>query len=227
MRAHRWGAGLALVLAAACVAAATPTREFEPRHFTGLTAKVIKSDEDATLDIDFDRVGGGLLRFAHCRELKADLLAQVLPSQAALADILRLNCLAVHRYAGSAVARHSHLPARWSASAVGQMPAQLLPKLGPAGPAETAAGPDGSLAQRLGPRQIAQMADGAVRVTGAEVVAQIHRQARADFDGDGNEDWLLRIDWAARQGDARGSELVLVARPVAGAPLRVAERLTP
>lgn len=226
MPAHRWGASLALLLAAACAAAAAaaPRREFETRNFTGLTAKTITTDDDATLDIDFDRSTGGLLRFAHCRELKPDLLAQVQPSQAVLAETLRLNCLAVHRYASSAEARHSNLPARWSASAVGEMPAELLPQLGPAG---AAASPEGSLAQRLGKGHIALAKDGAVRVTGTEVVALFQRLARADFDGDGNEDWLLRIDWAARQGDARGSALVLIARPAAKGPLRVLERLAP
>jgi hypothetical protein len=227
MRAHRWAAGLALLMAGAWCAAAVPQRDFEPRHFTGLTAKVITRDDDATLDIDFDRVGGGVLRFAHCREVLPNLLAQVLPSQATLAEILRLNCLAVHRYALSQPATHSHLPPRWSAAAVAKMPAELLPQMVPADQAVVASGRGGTLARHPGARRITQAADGAVRVNGSEVVALFHRLARADFDGDGKEDWLLRIDWAARRGDARGSELVLVARPVADGPLRVVERVVP
>jgi hypothetical protein len=235
VRAHRWAASLALWLFGACWAANPPQREFEPRHFTGLTAKAISGDDDATLDIDFDRIGGGLLRFAHCREVlpnqraqgQPDLLAQVLPSQAALVDILRLNCLAVHRFSLSRPARRSHLPVRWSAAAVAMMPADLLPALGPADQPGAAPGRGGTLARRAGSRRITQAADGAVRVTGAEVVALFHRLARADFDGDGSEDWLLRIDWAARQGDARGSALVLVGRPVKGGPLQVVERVVP
>jgi len=231
MRVHRWAAGLALLLAGACWAA--PQRAFEQRHFTGLTAPVITRDDDATLDIDFDRVGGGLLHVARCRDAlpnvrapgQPDPLAQVVPSQAALAEILRLNCLAVHRYARSQPAQRSRLPARWSASVVAKMPAELLPRLGPA--SEAGAGSGRTLARQPGARRITQDADGAVRVTGAEVVALFHRLARADFDGDGSEDWLLRIDWAARQGDARGSQLVLVGRPAAGGPLRVVERLVP
>ena len=62
-------------------------------------------------------------------------------------------------------------------------------------------------------------------MTGADMVALFHRLARADFDGDGSEDWLLRIDWTARHGDACGSELVLVGRPVKGGPLKVLERV--
>lgn len=235
MRAHRWAASLALWLVGGCWAASPPQREFEPRHFTGLTAKVITGDDDATLDIDFDRVGGGLLRVAHCREVlpnqrapgQPNLLARVLPSQAPLAEILRLNCLAVQRYVKSQPARGSHLPARWSAAAVAKMPADLLPQLGPSDQPAAAPSGGGTLARRPGSRRITQAADGAVRVTGAEVVALFHRLARADFDGDGNEDWLLRIDWAARQGDARGSELVLVGRPVKGGPIRVVERMLP
>ena len=227
MRAHRWAAGLALLLAGACWAGAAPQREFEARHFTGLTAKLITREDDATLDIDFDRTGGGLLRFSHCREVQPGLLAQVVPSQAALAEILRLNCLAVQRYAGSQPAKHRHLPARWSASAVAKMPADLLPVLGPADQGKAASGAVSTLGRQAGARHITQAADGAVRVNSAEVTALFHRLARADFDGDGNEDWLLRIDWGARQGDARGSALVLVARPAARGPTQVLERLAP
>ena len=48
MRAHRWAAGLALLLAGACWAGAAPQREFEARHFTGLTAKLITREDDAS-----------------------------------------------------------------------------------------------------------------------------------------------------------------------------------
>ena len=228
MAMRRWRAGPALLLATWCCAAgaAPPQRAFEPRYFTGLAAGMVASEDDATLDIDFDKVGGGLLRFGHCREVKPDVLAQVVPSQAVLADILRLNCVAVRRYAASRPAARNHLPARWSAAAVGKMPAELLHELGPGDQAyRTATRSDATLARRPGQWHITLARDGAVQVTGAEVVALFHRLARADFDGDGNEDWLLRIDWAARQGDARGSELVLVTCPVAGEPMRVIERV--
>jgi len=217
------------------VHAASPQRVFEPRFFTGLTAQVITREEDATLDIDFDRIGGGLLSFRHCRELLPDALVLVQPSQLALVNILRLNCQAVHRYVRSQPARRSHLPARWSAAAVAAMPSALLPRLGPVDAATTPAtvssdlpaGAGSTLARQPGRHRVTQAADGSVRVTGSEVLAVFHRLARADFDGDGSEDWLLRIDWAARDGDARGSELVLVARPLAGGPIQLVERMMP
>jgi hypothetical protein len=231
--------GLPLLLAGACAAAVAatpaPQRHFEVRHFTGLTAKAITREDDATLDIDFDRLGGGLLRFAHCRELRPALLAQVVPAQAVLAETLRLNCLAVRRFDAARPAVRSQLPRRWSAATVAAMPAALLPVLAPVeGQTSAASAPSASaaaerpatLARRPGSRHIGLAADGAVRVSGSDVVALLHRLACADFDGDGSEDWLVRIDWAARHGDARGSELVLISRMAAGGRWRVIERVT-
>lgn len=230
-----WGLAITCASATAATAAAAPPREFDTRLFTGLTAQRLAREDDATLDIDFDRVGGGLVRFAHCRDVQPGPLAQVQPSQATLAEVLRLNCLAVKRYAASQPANRSQLPARWSAAAVALLPADLMPSLVPAG-AEASTGAasaanatkvqaGATLARQPGARHIKLAHDGTVQVTGADVVAQFHRLARADFDGDGSEDWLLRIDWAATQGDARGSALVLVARPAANQPARVLERL--
>lgn len=228
MQATRGWAGwwLALALANGSVAApaSAPVREFEPRHVAGLTAAAIEREEDATLDIDFDRIGGGLVRFGHCREVQPERLGQVQPSQAVLARTLQLNCLAVQRYVQSRPATRSLMPGRWSAAAVASLPGETLPQLGPM---PAAAGGTTSLARQVGRPHISMGADGVVQVRGTELTALYHRLARADFDGDGAEDWLLRIDWAARQGDARGSELMLVSRPRAGAAPRVVWRAAP
>jgi hypothetical protein len=36
--------------------------------------------------------------------------------------------------------------------------------------------------------------------------------ARADFDDDGTEDLLVRVDWAARDAMGQGSDLILLSR---------------
>jgi hypothetical protein len=218
---------LGMVLLGACgaVAAAPPQRTFEPRHFIGLTAKLISTEDDATLDVDFDRIGGGQLHLAHCREVQPALMQQVVPPQEVLADILRLNCLAIQRYAGSRPAKRSHLPARWSAAALAKLPAELLPELGPGDAVSPTVSRPSTLARRPGARHITLARDGCVRVDGTEVQALFHRLARADFDGDGYEDWLLRMDWGAQQADAKGSQLIVVTRLMAGGPLHVVERI--
>jgi hypothetical protein len=218
--------GMLLLGACGAVAAAPPQRVFEARHFIGLTAKVISTEDDATLDVDFDKIGGGQLHLAHCREVQPALMQQVVPPQEVLAEILRLNCLAVQRYAGSRPAKHSHLPARWSAAAVAKLPAELLPELGPGDAmSSTVSRPRITLARRPGARHITLARDGYVRVNGTEVQALVHRLARADFNRDGYEDWLLRMDWGAQRGDAKGSQLIVATRLKAGGPLRVVERI--
>ncbi|MBI5259005.1 MAG: hypothetical protein HY855_21045 [Burkholderiales bacterium] len=197
---------------------------FQVRHVAGLTATVVEHDDDATLDIDFDRIGGGLARFTHCREVRAERLAQVQPSQATLARMLQLNCQALHRYVSSRPAHRSLLPGRWSVAAVGSLPGPTLPRLVPA--AAASAGTE-TLSHAVGRRRISVGADGVARVRSAELLALYHLLARADFDADGLEDWLLRIDWAALHGDARGSELVLVSRVRRGAPVQVLWRAEP
>ena len=223
-----WRAALWLVLASACgaMAAAPPQRAFEPRHFTGLTAKVISSEDDATLDYDLSKIGGGPLRFGHCREVTPERLAQVVPSEYALAELLQLNCLAVHRYANSQAARRSHMPARWSREAVAKLPFQVLPELGPDDAATpTVSRPRLTLARRPGARHITLTRDGEVRVDGPEVWALFQRLARADFDGDGFEDWLLLMHWGAQEGSLKSTQLLVVTRRSAGGPLRLLERI--
>jgi hypothetical protein len=232
MALRRWRAGpalfLGIVLAGVCsaVGAAPPVRAFEPRHFVGLTAKSVSTEDDAALDIDFDKLGGGQLHLSHCREMPPALMAQVMVPQVIFAEILRLNCLAVQRYARSHPATHSHMPTGWSAAAVAKLPAQVLPELGPDDAATPPLShPQITLARRPGARHITLERDGSVRVKGTEVRALFHRLARADFNGDGYEDWLLRMDWGAQHGSMKGCQLVLVTRLVAGGPLRVLERI--
>lgn len=193
--------GLMLALAWDAVGAEALPRAFEPRHFTGLTAEHISTEGDATLELDFDRIGGGRLHLAHCRDVPPDLAEQVVPPQATLAEILRLNCLAVRRYAGSQSASRSHMPARWSRDAVAKLPAQVLPELGPDDAATpTVSQPRLTLARRPGARHITLGRHGDVSVDGPEVHALFYRLAQADFNGDGYQDWLLRMDWGAQEG---------------------------
>jgi hypothetical protein len=229
----RWEASRALVLgvllAGVCSAAATaaPQRGFEARNFTGLTAKVISSEDDATIDFDFEKLGGGRLHLVHCREVPTALMDQVQVPEAIYAEMLRLNCQAVHRYVKSQPARRSHMPARWSRSAVAKLPAQVLPELGPDNAATpTVTQPRLTLARRPGGRHITLDSDGDVSVDGPEVHALFYQLAQADFNGDGYQDWLLRMDWGAKEGSMKGSQLLLVTRLVPDGPLRLLERIS-
>ena len=224
-----WALLLGMALAGLCSAsaAAPPQRAFEPRNFTGLTAKVISSEDDATIDFDFDTYGGGGLHFAHCREVPARLMDLVKDPQGIYAEELRLNCLAVHRYANSQPAHRSHMPARWSRDAVAKLPAQVLPELGPDDAATpTVTQPRLTLARRPGGRRITLDRDGDVRVDGTEVYALFYRLAQADFNGDGYQDWLLRMDWGAKEGSMKGSQLLVVTRLTPDGPLRLLERIS-
>ena len=220
---------LGMVLAGLCsaAAAAPPQRAFEARNFTGLTAKVISSEGDATIDFDFDKLGGGRLHLAHCHEVPTTLMDLVKDPQGIHAEILRLNCLAVHRYARSQPARRSHMPARWSRDAVAKLPAQVLPELGPDDAATpTVTQPRLTLARRPGGRHITLGRHGDVSVDGAEVRALFYRLAQADFNGDGYQDWLLRMDWGAQEASMKGSQLLLVTRLTPDGPLRLLERIS-
>lgn len=220
---------LGMVLAGLCsaAAAAPPQRAFEPRNFTGLTAKVISSEDDATIDFDFEKLGGGGLHLAHCREVPSTLMDLVKVPEAIYAEMLRLNCLAVRRYANSQPARRSHMPARWSKDAVAKLPAQVLPELGPGDAARpTVTQPRLTLARRLGGRHITLDSDGDVSVDGPEVWALFYRLAQADFNGDGYQDWLLRMDWGAQEGSLTSSQLLVVTRLTPDGPLRLLERIS-
>ena len=67
--------------------------------------------------------------------------------------------------------------------------------------------------------------DGDVRVDGTEGHALFYRLAQADFNGDGYQDWLLRMDWGAQQGSLMSAQRLVVTRRSAGGPLRLLERI--
>ncbi|MBT0964041.1 hypothetical protein [Denitromonas iodatirespirans] len=208
-----------VLLGCAAVRAAPPLRAFNGAAFAGL---VEASGERGRLDYVLDGANGAELRFASCAEVAATEAAAVREDQFTLFRLLRTNCQALARYADSRPARDSHLPDALTPVLVGTLPSEVLPAVG-GQPAPPKAGERLKSAPHVA--DIEALPGGRVRVLTRDDEIVYTLMAQGDFDGDGVQDMLLRLDWRARDAFGQGVELLQITRRTPGGPAELTWRL--
>jgi hypothetical protein len=125
------------------------------------------------------------------------------------------------RYAAGTEAKRSFFPARLKKSDIAAFPATATVRISEA-----------SMAQRQG-KTLAEYENrfnvSIITPHSASVITKrdewkYHIMARADFDEDGCEDLLLRVDWQARDAMGSGTDLILLSKKSRDAPTTVAWR---
>lgn len=195
-----------------------PKRVFNKQAFPGFVPTSSVNYEEAVLDYDLDTSSGGTMHFNSCTQVDATQEDQIASVAYPWLRLLSINCLALKRYSVSRVASRTFFPARFTKELIAAFPA-------------TVAGVVGSddLRQRQGKTlrtyetrlhiSLASNGEAHVRTAHSDSIYVI--LARADFDGDGNEDLLVRIDWGTRGALGKGSDLVLISKKSATAPIVV------
>ncbi|CAD5366130.1 conserved exported hypothetical protein [Rubrivivax sp. A210] len=198
---------LALLTAHAAQAEAPPpTRNFSSFNLRAFAGLVSAPDAgEAVLDIALDDSAGVEITFKSCAQVQVTPEARIAESQFALFRLLTLNCLALARWQHSQPARGSHFPAQLNARLLAALPAAAVPRLNDEDLARRAGKTLGAFEKAL---RVELRPDGSAlaRSRGDERVYTV--MARADFDGDGFEDLLLR----AQSRAGRASDLLLVAK---------------
>lgn len=207
------------LLGCAAVRTAPPAQAFNAAAFAGL---VDASGEDGRLDYVLEGANGAALRFASCTEVDATAAAAVREDQHTVFRQLRTNCQALARHASGRPARDSHLPEALMPTLVGNLPSTALPDVG--GQAMVSKAGE-RLKAVSGVADIEALPGGRVRVLtrGDDIVYTL--MAQGDFDGDGVQDMLLRLDWRARDAFGRRVELLQITRYTAGGPVELTWRL--
>jgi hypothetical protein len=73
--------------------------------------------------------------------------------------------------------------------------------------------------------RVTEASDGSIHVATATDEMQYQILGRADFTGDGTEDLLIRVDWHVRDALGRGTDLFILEKTSATAPIIVSWRL--
>ena len=198
-----------------------PARVFNTQEFVGLVSTEVGSYEDAVLDYELDASKDGVLHFTRCTQVEAVDAGDIEASQYPLFKLLSVNCLALKRYVESVPAQRSYFPEKLTKELVAAFPATAVPRIS-----------DEEMTRRQGKNltayeakiKISLAADGSVQVMTATDEMTYYIMARADFDGDGAEDLLVRVDWHARNAFGRGTDLFFLAKTSDSGPVTVSWR---
>ncbi|MBI3562862.1 MAG: hypothetical protein HY080_14210 [Gammaproteobacteria bacterium] len=191
---------------------------FNTQQFTGLASDQVMKYDDTLLDYDLDNANHKNIHFRTCRQVEATRDKDILASQYSLFKLLKTNCLALERFTRARPASQGFLPDRLTKKWIDALPATAVPRMN-----------DEDLRRRNGKRlsryesqlRVVLADDGTANVTTKTDQLTYVIMARADFDGDGIEDMLLRIDWRALRAFGKGTDLVMITKTAAQSPVQL------
>lgn len=161
------------------------------------------------LDYDLDTPAGTELHLGSCVAVNKTVESNVVSSQYHLLQLMKVNCLAADYYFKAVnVGRvPSFLPATINENFIKNLPAQAIPDLG----GQSFKHRHGTLAAVEKNLQVLSIDDEHVELSLAgDLVVTYLVMARGDFNHDGIEDMLLRLDWHVRTAFGKGFDLLMV-----------------
>lgn len=202
----------ALLLAGGCVHQPAPAcdRTFNTAAFPGLTSASRPLDyATAKLDYELESATGQPIRFSTCSQVQSTNEADIASPSYPLFRLLSLNCQALKLYTASTVARQSHLPPTQTVPLVKLFPADAVPRLN-----------DEDLARRRGHTLsscehnlvASTKEDGSVCVRTETDEITYTLMARGDFNGDGIQDFLVRVEQTTQGTPDIAADLLLLTR---------------
>ncbi len=198
-----------------------PTREFNTQEFAGLVSTEVTTYKDALLDYELDASKGGVVHFTNCAQVDATGEGDIVSSQYPLFKLLSVNCQALRRYAGSSPAKRSCFPDQLTEAMVSEFPALAVPRISEE---EMTRRQGKTLAEYNTAIHITVAPEGSVQVVTDDEEMTYYVMARADFDGDGAEDMLMRVDWHARNAFGQGTDLFILTKTSDSGPVTVSWR---
>jgi hypothetical protein len=176
--------------------------------FTGLVS-LGSNVTSLQLDYSLDTPVGKELRLDSCAAVKDAQETDVETSQYHLLQLMKVDCIAADYYfkALNVGAVSSFLPATIDAGFIESLPAQAVPDLG----GQSLEKRDSSLLESEKDLQVLSTDGGAVELSlSGDLVVKYIVMARGDFDQDGFEDLLLRLDWYISTAFGKGFDLIMV-----------------
>ena len=189
--------------------------QFYPDYFTGLETKNITSYKKAVLDYDLTSSDGKTAHFRSCMDVEAMKDDSIVASEYYLLTMLRLNCQALKAFTHAMDSKKSYLKNIMKGKHIGDLPATAYPYVNDYDRKKRENKKLKNYQKKL---NIKHIDDGSIEVETSTDKLIYQVVARGDFNGDGIEDALIRIDWHVIDAFGKGSKLVLLTKrsPTAG-----------
>lgn len=183
---------------------------FNENEFTGLV-KLGTESKDTQLDYELDGTDGKAIHFTSCLQVANTKENDVVTHQFKLFHLLRVNCIAANKYAKASSFKHTNFPGTLSKSLASELPAQAIPNLGGNGLEMRKGLLMGKYEKNLRVGEIKTNSLSVTLTDGIEITYVI--MARTDIDGDGYEDWIVRLDWSIPKSFGDGADLMVLFKP--------------
>ncbi len=167
--------------------------------------------ESIVLEYSLDTPNGGELQFASCPSIENTSESNVDTSQFYLLQLIKKNCVAAKYYyqSLSAPVYKSFLPNTIDEEFIVNLPATTVPDLG----GQFLEQRSGTLKEFEKKIEVLSESENSIElVLSGDLVINYVVMARGDFDKDGIEDMILRLDWYISSAFGKGFELVMVGR---------------
>ncbi len=176
-----------------------------------LTGLVNLGENLSSLHLDYalDSPEGKELHLESCVAVNNTLETDVETSQYHLLQLMKVNCMAAGYYfeALKIGKVSSFLPATLNAGFIKSLPAQAAPNLG----GQSLENRNGTLVEIEKNLKVLSIDEGVVELSLADnLVVKYLIMARGDFNHDGIEDMLLRLDWYISSAFGKGFDLLMV-----------------
>ncbi|MBU2970759.1 hypothetical protein KO527_15515 [Pseudoalteromonas sp. C2R02] len=163
------------------------------------------------LDYSLDLSAGGELRSNTCTDVNNANDATIEPSQYHLVRLMKVNCIAAEHFIK---AKHiksvlSYLPEKITVNFIQSLPLSAVPDLG----GSSLQDKKGLLITDDNDFKILTVNEGSIEVAiSGGLVVNYLVMAKGDFDKDGFEDVLLRLDWYVDTAFGKGFDLLMVSK---------------
>lgn len=206
---------LCIFLVSACTNAVEPIQAkhapyINEDEFTGLQS-LGDSFDAILLDYALDSPSGEELPLKSCTAIETTKESDVAPSQFHLLQLIKVNCTAA-KYYFSAVGKGktpTAFPISLTESFVKSLPGKAVPDLG----GESMEKREGTLAEVEPTLKVLNLSKStATLALSDDLVVNYIIMARGDFDKDGHEDLLLRLDWYISTAFGKGFDLIMLSQ---------------
>jgi len=163
------------------------------------------------LDYSLDLSAGGELQFNTCTDVKNANDAGIESSQYHLLRLMKVNCVSAKHFLKAKHAKSvlSYLPEKITPNFIKSLPSSAVPDLG----GSSLQGKKDSLIVDDSHFKLLTINERSIEVAiSGDLVVNYLVMARGDFDQDGYEDLLLRLDWYVDTAFGKGFDLLMVSK---------------
>ncbi|WP_133511037.1 hypothetical protein [Candidatus Thiosymbion oneisti] len=193
---------------------------FNTDQFVGFVS-MSSGGDTVTIDYELDGAGGNPISFKNCDDVKKTPATDVATHQYHLWRLMQINCKAVTMWHNAIAGTRSHWPAAFDHAFIAGLPATAIPDLG----GSSLDGRKGLLKDAEPALETSTIDSHSTKaILSGDLAITYVLMGRGDFDHNGTEDILLRLDWNITTAFGKGFSLLLLSKPSVSAAAEVVWR---